>query len=126
MLADGDLDEAARVVKMFADGRFNYRLSDFPRGMWEAVSDSRPHRRYAALLAEVGTAAGSTFGIAEIGSVEHDAQTYPLVKLVTKPPASPYATRLPICMVAGVHGDEPDGVLSALEFARRFARSPDL
>jgi hypothetical protein len=48
------------------------------------------------------------------------------VKLASKPPASPYATRLPICLVAGIHGDEPDGVLGALEFARRFAAIPEL
>jgi hypothetical protein len=52
--------------------------------------------------------------------------SYPLLKLVSKPPTSPYATRLPNCLVAGIHGDEPDGVLAALEFARRFAAIPEL
>jgi hypothetical protein len=126
MLADGDLDEAWRVMKMFADGRFNYRPTDFPQSILEAVTDKQPRRRYATLLGEIGTIAGSTFDIVEIGSLTHDARTYPLVKLVTKPSPSPYATLLPICMVAGVHGDEADGVLSALEFARRFAKSPEL
>ena len=28
--------------------------------------------------------------------------------------------------MAGIHGDEPDGILAALQFARRFAESPEL
>ena len=128
MLVDGDLDEAWRVIKMFADRHFNMGLSDLPAGLQNTFAQlgCERHRRYAALLSEIGTSAGSTFDIIEIGALTHDGRAYPLVKLATKPAASPYAARLPICMVAGVHGDEPDGVMSALEFARRFAKSPEL
>src|SRR6266446_3792213 len=30
MIREGEHDEAWRVLKMFADGRFNFRLQDFP------------------------------------------------------------------------------------------------
>jgi hypothetical protein len=33
---------------------------------------------------------------------------------------------VPICVVASVHGDEPDGILAAVEFARRFAHAKEL
>ena len=143
MLDDGDLDEAWRVMKMFADGRFNFRVDQFPSLLPRCFAELGRDRRkdYGGLLDQIrslcgaggppatsgteGTASGP-LALQTIGEVRHAGRTYPLVKLVTMPPASPYATRLPICIVAGVHGDEPDGVLSALEFARRFARSPNL
>ena len=143
MLDDGDLDEAWRVMKMFADGRFNFRVDQFPSPLPRRFAELGRDRRkdYGGLLDQIrslcgaggppatsgteGTASGP-LALQTIGEVRHAGRTYPLVKLVTMPPASPYATRLPICIVAGVHGDEPDGVLSALEFARRFARSPNL
>ncbi|HUK82949.1 MAG TPA: succinylglutamate desuccinylase/aspartoacylase family protein [Verrucomicrobiae bacterium] len=124
MLADGDRDEAWRVMKMFADARFNIRLADFPTALQQQFASLGSERRksYAALLADVHTLAGAHFNVVRLGEVAG----HELVKLESKPPPSPYATRLPICLVAGVHGDEPDGVGAALEFARRFAKSRDL
>jgi protein MpaA len=88
----------------------------------EAVADRQPQRSYAALLGQTRSLATDAFDIQSIGKVQH----HELVKLVSKPAASPYAAQVPICLVAGIHGDEPDGVLAALEFARRFAASADL
>jgi hypothetical protein len=55
-----------------------------------------------------------------------EGKNHELLKLVSHPSPSPYAVQVPICLVAGVHGDEPDGILAALEFARRFSRTPQL
>lgn len=124
MLADGDLDELWRVLKMFADGRFNVRLDDFParvRERFAALGNAR-RKSYAALLDEIARLDPQCFEVVEIGGVGES----PLVRIRTRPSASPYAAQLPICLVAGVHGDEPDGILGVLEFSRRFSRSTDL
>src|SRR5438128_1591103 len=91
MLADDDLDEAWRVIKMFADGRFNVRLAELPERLQKAFADlgSERRRRYAELLGQIGLVAGSTFDITEIGSLKFGARTFPLVRLVTKPALSP-------------------------------------
>jgi protein MpaA len=122
MLADGDLDELWRILKMFAAGRFNYRLADFPQSIRTPVANGEPRRSYAVLLTAIHELPHAAFEVAPIGAVG----PHELVRIDTRPPASPYAQRLPICLVAGVHGDEADGIFAALEFARRFAKSPEL
>jgi protein MpaA len=131
MLAADERDEAWRVLKMFTEERFNYRLDDFPADLQTpfATLGTLRRRDYAALLREVRALAGSAsavFEVEEIGELPCDDRRYALVKVVSRPPASPYATRLPICFVAGIHGDEADGVLGTLELARRFTAIPEL
>jgi len=124
MFADGDLDEAWRVMKMFSDGRFNFWLEQFPPPLTSRFAELGAERRksYAALVADIQALSAVGFSVTQVGAV----LGCPLMKLVSQPAASPYAERFPICMVAGVHGDEPDAVLAALEFARRFAKSREL
>ena len=129
MIGEGERDEVWRVLKMFADGRFNFGLTDFSQLAQAEFHNLGPLRRrdYAVLLEScksVEQQAGGPLALRTIGEIHHAGRVFPLVKLVTKPAVSPYAVQVPICLVAGVHGDEPDGVLAALEFARRFARSP--
>jgi protein MpaA len=124
MLADSALDEFWRVMKMFASGRFNYGVGDFPARLQKQFAALGPVRRksYAALLQQVEELDPQCFEVVELGR----AGRLPLVKITTRPPASAYAARVSICVVAGIHGDEPDGILGALEFARRFAQSREL
>jgi len=126
MLDAGEGDEFWRVMTMFAQGRFNRQLTEFPAHLQRAFAAAGRRRRkdYTVLLAELPQDAG--FNLVTIGNLECDGKSFPLVKLVSLPPASPFATQIPICLTAGIHGDEPDGVLAAHEFARRFARSPAL
>jgi hypothetical protein len=155
MFRHGDHDEFWRVVKMFADSRFNFSLKDFPQTTQTEFAKLGANRRkdYASLLdqfreicrasaplaitldSNVSTSPAAASGALALqpifeehvfGSLQHAGKSYPLVKLVTKPASSPYAVQVPICLVAGVHGDEPDGILAALDFARRFANSPQL
>jgi len=147
MIGERERDEVWRVLKMFADGRFNFGQCDFPPAVHDEFEKLGTTRRkdYVTLLnqlegicgasgplANFPTTAGgspalqSAFEIHRIGEIHHDGRLFPLVKLVTKPAISPYTVQVPICLVAGVHGDEPDGILAALEFARRLARSPQL
>jgi hypothetical protein len=116
MIAEGDLDEAGRIVRMFQGDRFNYRSTHFPNLTWEAVSDRRPHRSYPALLREIESLRGPLFDITGIGNVAG----HELVKIESR------SEGIAICLVAGLHGDEADGIFAALEFARRFLRSRDL
>jgi hypothetical protein len=159
MLHEGERDEFWRVMKMFADSRFNFSAKDFPPAIQAEFASLGPNRQkdYVVLLEQfhqvcrasgplanesndgrradcpttsttaTGTVAlQSAFEAHEIGKLHHDGKTYPLLKLVSRPSPSPYAVQVPICLVAGVHGDEPDGILAALEFARRFSRTPQL
>jgi protein MpaA len=128
MIRDGDLDEIWRVLKMFADGRFNFRLDDFPavvRRQFRELGPARS-RSYEALLEQVHSLRGEVLDVRAIGGLTHQERIYELVKIVSRQPDSPYAARLPVCLVSGIHGDEADGVLAAVEFARRFARSREL
>jgi hypothetical protein len=128
MLGGGDQDEFWRIVKMFADGRFNFGLDDFPRTVQTEFARLGPRRvkSYSLLGGEIRALAGDVFHVQPIGALTFEGQEHELLKLVTRPPSSPYTVQVPICLVAGVHGDEPDGILAALEFARRFARTPPL
>ncbi len=128
MLGEGERDETWRVLKMFADGRFQYILQDFPPALqseFRSLGQSRQkdYRSLAAAIRELGK---DVFDVQGIGRLSSEDREYELLKIVSRPAASPYATQVPICLVAGVHGDEPDGILAALEFARRFARSSQL
>jgi hypothetical protein len=105
MLAEGEREEAGRIARMFAAGRFNYRQLPF---RFEAPA----RRDYGQLLAAVRALDGETFRGVELGAG--------LVKIVSR------GDGIPIGLVAGIHGDEADGVWAAVEFARRFARSPEL
>jgi protein MpaA len=128
MLADGERDEFWRIVKMFADNRFNFSIKDFPPVVQHEFASLGPNRQkdYAALVANIHNFAGDVFKIHGIGDISFEGSNYELLKLVSRLSASVYAVQVPICLVAGVHGDEPDGILAALEFARRFARAPQL
>lgn len=128
MRRDGDLDEVWRVLKMFAAGRFNYHVEDFPAPLQGNFIDLGPTRRkeYGHLLEKIDSVRGDVFAASTIGTLKVDAKAYELVELVSRQSPSPYASQVPVCLVAGVHGDEPDGILAALEFARRFAASADL
>jgi len=128
MIGEGEHDEAWRVLKMFADGRFNYSVKDFPGEIQRvfAIFGQKRTKSYASLMAETRTLAGEIFEVAEIGTLKFTDNTYELLKLVTRPAPSAYTVQVPICLVAGVHGDEPDGIRAALEFARRFALAPQL
>ena len=132
MISDGDLDEAWRVLKMFADERFNFALKDFPPSVQQRFAELGSSRRksYDALLREIrdlsGGPAQAVFETVGFGRFDFDGRGYELAKIVSKPDPSPYTARLPICLLAGIHGDEPDGVLGVIEFARRFAAIREL
>lgn len=113
MLADADHDEAWRVMKMFDGDRFNYRLKDFPAECRQHCVGERT-KSYRELLRQVDALAGA-FEVVKIGTVHG----HELVKLVSRSPAD----AIPVCLVAGIHGDEPDGILAALELARRFTQN---
>ncbi len=127
MLDECEHDEAWRVLAMFAAGKFNYRLADFAPATQSAFRElgASRQRSYPALLEQIA-GLDADFAIEELGSFAHGGRAYPLVKLVCAPAASAYATVIPVCVVAGIHGDEPDSVFGALEFARRFAQSAEL
>ncbi len=128
MLGEGERDETWRVLKMFADGRFDRTLQDFPPALqseFQSMGLSR-QKDYGLLANTVRELEKNAFGVEGIGCLNLEGREYELLKIASRPPASPYAVQVPICLVAGVHGDEPDGILAALEFARRFARSPQL
>lgn len=105
MIAEGEREEAGRIARMFAAGRFNYRQLPF---RFEAPAE----RDYGRVVAAARALAGETFEVTELGGG--------LLKIASG------AEGIPICLVAGIHGDEADGVFAALEFARRFARSEEL
>lgn len=132
MLSEGELDESWRVLKMFADGRFNFTLRDFPQAVQRRAAELGASRTksYASLLRDmralVNEATGGVFEMVEFSQFDFGGLHYEFVKIVSRPDPSPYTARLPICLVAGIHGDEPDGVLAVIEFARRFARIKEL
>ncbi|MGD0058711.1 MAG: M14 family metallocarboxypeptidase [Verrucomicrobiia bacterium] len=128
MLRDGERDEFWRVVKMFANGCFNFSIKDFPPAIQTEFANLGPKRQkdYASLVADIHNLAGDVFQVRGIGEITFEGKNHELFKLVSRPSPSPYAVEVPICLVAGVHGDEPDGILAALEFARRFSRTPQL
>jgi hypothetical protein len=128
MMGEGERDETWRVLKMFADGRFNCALPDFPPALqaeFRSMGSSR-QKDYASLAATIHVLGKDVFDVQGIGRLSFEGREYELLKIVSRPALSPYAVQVPICLVAGVHGDEPDGILAALELARRFARSPQL
>ena len=128
MIGEGERDEVWRIVKMFADGRFNFAVHDFPAKIQTEFAKLGPNRQksYASLVADIRALQGDVFDVQGIGKLKFDGKDYEFLKIVNRPSPSPYAVQVPICLVAGVHGDEPDGILAALELARRFARSPQL
>lgn len=127
MLREGETDEFWRIAKMFADGRFNARLTDFPDAVQQAMAGLGPRRRdYDALCEQVRGLSGPLFAVEELGAIRHGNRSLPVLKIASKGVDSPYAARFPICLVAGIHGDEPDGILASIEFARRFALAPEL
>ncbi len=123
MLAEGEMDELWRVCRMFSDNSFNVNLDGLPQPVQQRFAGLglERHKSYAELLAKIRTH-GTFYDVTTIGQFAD----YELIKLVSRPSPSPYAVQVPICVVAGIHGDEPDGVLASLEFARRFSRSAEL
>lgn len=128
MIGEGERDEVWRVLKMFADGRFNFAVQDFPAKIQTEFGNLGLNRQkeYGSLAADIRALQSDVFDVQEIGSMKFEGKDYEFLKIVSRPSPSPYAVQVPICLVAGVHGDEPDGILAALELARRFARSPQL
>jgi hypothetical protein len=128
MIGEGERDETWRVLKMFADGRFQHTLQEFPTTLQSEFRSLGPLRQkdYHSLAAAIRTLGNDTFDVQQIGRLDFESRQYELLKVVSHPSPSPYAVQVPICLVAGVHGDEPDGILAALELAQRFARSPQL
>jgi len=127
MLAENEPDEAWRVLDMFAAETFNYRLADFPLALQRAYRQLGPvrQRNYGQLLAQIaGLDAG--LRVDTVGVFRQHSREYRSVKLVCAPPPAPHASVMPIAIVAGIHGDEPDSVFGALELARRFVRSAEL
>lgn len=128
MIGEEERDEAWRVLKMFADGRFQHTLKDFPPALqseFRSLGLSR-QKEYSSLAAAIRALGKDVFDVQGIGRLNFEGKEYELSKIVSHPSPSPYAVQVPICLVAGVHGDEPDGILAALELARRFAQSPQL
>lgn len=128
MIGEGERDEVWRVLKMFADGHFQHTLQDFPPTIQSEFRNLGPSRRkdYNILAAAIRALEKDVFDVRGIGRLNFERREYELLKIVSRPAPSPYAVQVPICLVAGVHGDEADGILAALELARRFARSPQL
>ena len=128
MIGEGERDETWRVLKMFADGRFSSALQDFAPALQSEFRSLGPSRQkdYGSLAASIRDLGKEVFDIQEIGKLNCEGREYELLKIVSRPAVSPYAVQVPICLVSGVHGDEPDGILAALELARRFAQSPQL
>lgn len=128
MLREGEHDEFWRVMKMFADSRFNFSIKDFPPTIQTQFANLDPKREknYASLVSDIHSLDGDVFDVQSIGKLDFEETGYELLKLVSRLSTSPYAVQVPICLVAGVHGDEADGILAALEFARRFSRTPQL
>lgn len=126
MLREGETDEFWRVATMLDSGQFNVRLGDFPEPIQRAMAGMGPRRRdYDALCEQVRGLSGLPFDVHELGSIRQGDRMLPLLKIASRGVESPYAARFPICLVAGIHGDEPDGILASIEFARRFARIPE-
>jgi murein peptide amidase A len=128
MFRHGEHDEFWRVVKMFADSRFNFSIKDFPQTVQTEFANLGPTRKknYVSLVGDAHSLSGEVFSVQSTGGMNFEGKDHELFKLVSRPASSPYAVQVSICLVAGVHGDEPDGILAALEFARRFAASPQL
>lgn len=128
MLAENEYDEAWRVIRMFANGRFNLGPTDFPKDIQASIAALGSERRksYAALQEQVRSLPATVFDVQRFGAMEFEGRQFEFLRIVTKPPASMYDVRVPICLVAGIHGDEPDGILAAIEFARRFALATEL
>lgn len=126
------VNEGWRVMRMFAGSQFNYALGDFPPMLQKRFRELGTERKnsYEDLLGNfhiiLKAYAEKVFDITSFGSFSFEGKEYELIKIATKPPASSFAERLPICLVAGVHGDEVDGVWAALHFARDFSRIPEL
>lgn len=128
MRGEGERDETWRVLKMFADGRFQHTLQDFPPALQSEFRNLGPSRKkdYGSLATVIHDLGKDVFDVQGVGRLNFENREFELLKIASRPAASPYAVQVPICLVAGVHGDEPDGILAALELARRFAQSPQL
>src|SRR6266436_7711805 len=55
MVGEGERDETWRVLKMFADGRFNCSLQDFPRALQSEFRSLGPSRQkdYGSLVTAI-------------------------------------------------------------------------
>src|ERR1051325_8033271 len=100
-----ETNEGWRVMKMFADGRFDLGIHDFPERCQRRFAELGPVRRhsYPQLIESCRVAmeldANHVMQIEPIGELQSKSQTYNLLKFVSKPPSSPYSARLPICLV---------------------------
>src|ERR1041385_71885 len=101
MIREGERDEAWRVLKMFADGRFNFRLKDFPPAVQGGFNNLGPTREkdYHTLVASLRAVRGDVFDIEGIGNLKFETKQYEFLKIVSRPSPSPYAVQVPICLV---------------------------
>ena len=115
-------------LKCSPNGRFNVASQDFPLKLQSEFRNlgSTRQKDYNSLASDIRSLGKDVFDVQEIGQLNFEEKEYDFLKVVSRPASSPYAVQVPVCLVAGVHGDEPDGILAALEFARRFAESPQL
>src|SRR5579862_2575231 len=92
MLREAERGEFWRVVKMFADGRFNFSIKDFPLGVQTEFAGLGPKRQkeYASLVADINSLAGDVFNVQSIGRINFERKEYELLKLVSRPSSSLY------------------------------------
>jgi hypothetical protein len=70
MLGEGERDETWRVLKMFADGRFQHTLQDFPTVLQSEFRTLGPLRQkdYGLLTAAVRALGKDVFEVQEIAT----------------------------------------------------------
>src|SRR6266436_2185298 len=84
MLGEGERDETWRVLKMFADRRFQYTLQDFPPTLQSEFRSLGPSRQkdYNSLAAAVRVLGKDVFDVQGIGRLNFEGQEYELLKIV--------------------------------------------
>src|ERR1700704_5391404 len=69
MIGEGERDETWRVLKMFADGRFQHTLQDFPLALQSEFRNLGPSRQkdYTSLTTAIRDLGKSVFDVQGIG-----------------------------------------------------------
>ena len=86
MLREGEHDEFWRVMKMFADSRFNFSIKDFPPTIQTQFANLDPKREknYASLVSDIHSLDGDVFDVQSIGKLDFEETGYELLKLVSR------------------------------------------